>query len=389
MAWYYGTYSCGHDGRVDIVGPTKDRQRKADWKFSGLCPECYKKHLEEEKERKNREAAEKSVEMEFPELTGTEKQVAWANTIRMKKFDLINSGIERVSKILKEKGLERVPGDDIGIEEISEAADYFIHEHTDEKWWIEHREDSVNLKEICMMYKKHIDDIANKEVLEEMEKEGETLTVSPDSYNKFDGVVKIKYKDSALSAEYVKNDDFINIVKGLGYKWNGFSWSKTITEYTGSADDRASELGNKLLLSGFTVQFPSTESKEMAVSGAYQPENDRWVKFPVKYEKLALCWKNRSDTLYDAAKKLPGARWRDGAMLVDIEFYREVLDFAETMGFSISKKAQEEIEKYKHIEDRYDTATATALDTDKASDEERIAKSLKSDGTIIEDLIDD
>lgn len=239
------------------------------------------------------------------------------------------------------------------------------------------------------MYKKHIDDIANKEVLEEMEKEGETLTVSPDSYNKFDGVVKIKYKDSALSAEYVKNDDFINIVKGLGYKWNGFSWSKTITEYTGSADDRASELGNKLLLSGFTVQFPSTESKEMAVSGAYQPENDRWVKFPVKYEKLALCWKNRSDTLYDAAKKLPGARWRDGAMLVDIEFYREVLDFAETMGFSISKKAQEEIEKYKHIEDRYDTATATALDTDKASDEERIAKSLKSDGTIIEDLIDD
>ena len=45
MAWFYGTYCCGHEGRTDIVGPTKDRERKADWHFSGLCPKCYKKHL--------------------------------------------------------------------------------------------------------------------------------------------------------------------------------------------------------------------------------------------------------------------------------------------------------------------------------------------------------
>lgn len=33
MAWYYGTYGCKHDGKINIVGPTKDRQRKADWHF--------------------------------------------------------------------------------------------------------------------------------------------------------------------------------------------------------------------------------------------------------------------------------------------------------------------------------------------------------------------
>ena len=25
MAWYEGTYACGHEGRVNIIGPQKDR----------------------------------------------------------------------------------------------------------------------------------------------------------------------------------------------------------------------------------------------------------------------------------------------------------------------------------------------------------------------------
>lgn len=43
MAWYYGTYSCGHEGRVNIIGPTKDRQRKSDWHFSGLLSRVLQK----------------------------------------------------------------------------------------------------------------------------------------------------------------------------------------------------------------------------------------------------------------------------------------------------------------------------------------------------------
>lgn len=68
MAWYYGTYSCGHEGRTNIVGPTKDRERKAEWHFSGMCPECYKKQIEEKRAAVNKEAAEKSEEMELSTL---------------------------------------------------------------------------------------------------------------------------------------------------------------------------------------------------------------------------------------------------------------------------------------------------------------------------------
>ena len=81
--------------------------------------------------------------------------------------------------------------------------------------------------------------------------------------------------------------------------------------------------------------------------------------------------------------------WENGSMNVSIEFYKEVLDFAETMGFSISKMAYEKIEKYKQVESKYDTAFVTVPNVNKLSDEERISKSLKSDRTIIEDLIDD
>ena len=63
MAWYYGTYSCGHEGRTNIIGPTKNRQYIADRRFSGLCPECYEKEINEERKRTNEEALKKAKEL--------------------------------------------------------------------------------------------------------------------------------------------------------------------------------------------------------------------------------------------------------------------------------------------------------------------------------------
>ena len=43
MAWYNGTFSCGHEGRVNIIGKMSERQWKIDKYFSGVCEECKKK----------------------------------------------------------------------------------------------------------------------------------------------------------------------------------------------------------------------------------------------------------------------------------------------------------------------------------------------------------
>lgn len=186
----------------------------------------------------------------------------------------------------------------------------------------------------------------------------------------------------------MKNDDFIKIVKKLGYKWKGV-WYKKITEYTGTVENRAAELGNDLLLNGFTVLFPNIESKDKAVSADFEPENDRWVKYNKELEKIVIVWESQNDILYKNAKKLPGAKWSNGRIKVNIEFYKEVEDFAKTMGFSISQKTREKIEEYKKKESRFEAANVSVKIKENISDEERLERSLKYDGTIIGDLIDD
>lgn len=76
-------------------------------------------------------------------------------------------------------------------------------------------------------------------------------------------------------------------------------------------------------------------------------------------------------------------------MKVNIAFCNEVLDFAETMGFSISQKAQSEIEKYKEKEAAFEKAKATPHKDEAIEDKERLEKTLKSGATILEDLQDD
>ena len=76
------TYSCGHKGTVYICGKSDRRERKLKYfQEYVLCPECYKKEKETEfLEKKSKYSA-------LPELTGTPKQIAWAEKIRIKAID--------------------------------------------------------------------------------------------------------------------------------------------------------------------------------------------------------------------------------------------------------------------------------------------------------------
>jgi hypothetical protein len=125
MAWYYGTYSCGHEGRTNIVGPTKNRQWICDRHFENVCEECYKLKLEEE----NKKSMEKANEMELPELVGTEKQIAWANTIRL--------------KMLKDFDDMRVKVKEGMLDVYNDVINYLITEKTEARWFIDKRNDLI------------------------------------------------------------------------------------------------------------------------------------------------------------------------------------------------------------------------------------------------------
>lgn len=75
--------------------------------------------------------------------------------------------------------------------------------------------------------------------------------------------------------------------------------------------------------------------------------------------------------------------------MVPVEYYKMVIDFADTMGFSLSNTAKKEIEKYMSSEESFLTARVNEPPQDEVSDLDRLRKSLISSGAIIEDLNDD
>jgi len=382
MAWYYGTYSCGHEGRVNIIGPVKDRQWKADRHFEKMCPECYAKYIEEQRAKENAEAAEKAKEMELPELKGTKKQVEWANTLRQKVIDMFEAVEEE--KYRKMAGLL---GLKIKYEELSLVLDYILSTYDSATYYIENRDRNFykileqEVPKALKPVEQKLKEEAEARIQAELRAEA---TVYPE--NKItEAVVEIIAKEDKITAKFEKNDKFIDIVKSLGYKWGG-CWTREISETTGSYKDRAAELGNKLLNAGFPIMIMDPEIRNKAISGEFEPECDRWIYARKDDNAFAIKWKERNDRLYTVARKLPGSKWSSGAVVVKVEHYQEVQEFAELYGFRFTTKAQNLI--HEHIEATKKIPVVTAAKVEDVKEKDGLQEILNSGSEIIDDLKD-
>lgn len=117
------TYSCGHEGTIEVFGKAEERERKIKYfEEYGLCPDCYKA----EKQTEEKAFAEGH---ELPELKGSEKQISWANKIRKEKIETFEK-----EKLAIRKGA----GDDFAdfLDEFTK--DYYQNDSA--SWWIDHRE---------------------------------------------------------------------------------------------------------------------------------------------------------------------------------------------------------------------------------------------------------
>lgn len=81
--------SCGHETVIDIFGESKLEAKKEWYAKHYVCRECFIAQKNAEKAQRaveiaeeNKHSAEMTAERGLPELEGTEKQVAWANSIR-------------------------------------------------------------------------------------------------------------------------------------------------------------------------------------------------------------------------------------------------------------------------------------------------------------------
>lgn len=109
-----------------------------------LCPECAAKARREAEAAKQAEAV-KGLSVELPDnLTGSEKQIAWAKDIRAKYALMIQR--EYVNEA----------ADDLRVYYVK-VLDVIIAENPSAKWWIDHRDELKNITSGGQMYVDRMD----------------------------------------------------------------------------------------------------------------------------------------------------------------------------------------------------------------------------------------
>jgi hypothetical protein len=129
MAKYDVTFSCGHEETVELFGKETEREKKIKWyeKF-GLCSECRKA----EQERKE-EDIEKTYSL--PKLTGSDKQISWARSIRA-------NAVRKVAELVKERIAES-PADEKTFQGMLDEWISCARKETKASWWIARRNEYI------------------------------------------------------------------------------------------------------------------------------------------------------------------------------------------------------------------------------------------------------
>ncbi|MDY1010249.1 hypothetical protein [Sphingomonas sp. CFBP9019] len=108
-------HACGHEQAHHLTGFDSQQERKAKWLKTTTCRDCF---VAEKRAEEVAAAASSSAAVSYlvlPPLTGTDRQISWASTIRTKRLAaLTNSN--------------------------SDADCYACLQVTDAKWWIDHRD---------------------------------------------------------------------------------------------------------------------------------------------------------------------------------------------------------------------------------------------------------
>jgi len=332
MATYNITYACGHEGSVRLTGPKRTREWIVSNKEKELCPDCYKKHLEEERAAEREAAQVAAKEQELPDLIGTEKQVNWAITIRAKYLEILADILQSVT-IRDEIDL-------IVFQNVIES----IQNETAASWWIDNRtSDEYEIKQY--LAKKYQELLKLRETTGCISEEEaiQEATLRPESpVSELPAEIKIE-KDIIYIKYPERNDDFREIVKYHGFKWYGDSWARRISKFAGTVQDRAGEIGNHLLKEGFIIRVFDEEARGKAISGNYALEQKRWVAARVegKYKGyFALSWEQGNEKIYDASRSIAGSRWDKPYVVIPSAQYEAILDLADEFGFKLSEGAQ-------------------------------------------------
>lgn len=336
-----GTYT------VQLTGPNRDREWKLE-NFDWTCDECKEKARQEA----NQQAATANMQAGLPPLTGSEKQIAWAETIRKQKIATLDEALAR-----------RDLSDRIDADRFN-AAVAGLKNKTAAMWWIDHRDTHVDylMRQEYAVTEKPLPP-EEKKIAEEAKTEAMVeATVRPEKPIT-ETVAEIRVGEKFVEVSFPeKREDFRQLVRfKLGYGWSKekLVWRRDLKVTNGTPHDRAAELGNRLLAAGFPIRIFDDTLRVHAVYGTYEPESKRWIakRTMGKYDGWFVISWPKDDDFYQAAKRLRGSRYDKPLIVVPAEQFQEVLDFAEMYQFSISDGAKSLIETAKAVREGALTAS--------------------------------
>lgn len=294
MATIYGTYSCGHEGKVYFPGSTKTVEWRAAREFERVCPECQA--IENEKEVSALREKYGAADADLPMLNGTDKQILWAEKIRNKFQEEVRTFTAKKSysddEMIIRIAIDRIFG-------IASA-----------KWWIESRDDATRM--IKKYASANIDEI-KAELDRDPSMIPQTAEASP-AHLSTPTVAEVIFTDNDVKLKSDKDSIIREVARKYHMNWSGTAWVFDISSISGSPRDRAVELGNLLLCAGVPIRMPDQATLDAAINGDYVPRHENWiVREDDDHVRLVY---PRSDEIYSTAKRLPGAKWVRGTGMV-------------------------------------------------------------------------
>lgn len=119
---------CGKEFTREAIKRNRDEANSWEaWAVATFdeCGDCYAARKAAEREAENKAAAEAATEQALPELTGSSKQIAWAETIRQKRL----------------KSIREAMSDEAKWEPHQKKFFCWVTAHTAASWWIDRRPD--------------------------------------------------------------------------------------------------------------------------------------------------------------------------------------------------------------------------------------------------------
>lgn len=285
----------------------------------------------------SRKAAAAAEEIGLPEIEGSEKQVGWAEVLRLAKLKQFEEAQQRGV-------FKPTPGQEAKVAEVLTA----IRGQKAASFWIDNRENSpLSITvEFVRTYKAPAE--------REMEKDAAAeATVRPERVLS-ETVAEIRPFEDRIEVYFPeRRDDFRQLIKReLHYVWAEKCWLRKLTVFTGDPVDRVAEVGHRILAAGFPIRIFDDGLRQKAVSGGFEPEGDRWVsrliEAPYK-DWFSIRW-FRGD-YYAEAKRLPASRYRKPSIAVPKEHFEEILDFAQVHDFKLTPGALELAEEARAARD--------------------------------------